>query len=129
MVGDDHLRIVPRLDAVHALQPLTPLVGVHPDKGDAGTAFRVLPLASDALDVGSCVLQLCSWSGSNDDQGLMRRVHDILEGIGIKFHACWETVLEKLRRGMRTRDRRKYGSVLTHSESALMSSGVRDEGR
>ena len=51
MVGDDHLRIVPHLDAVHALQPLTPLVGVHPDKGDAGTAFRVLPLASDALDV------------------------------------------------------------------------------
>ena len=83
-------------DAVHALEPLAPLVRVHPREDNRCLLLRVAPLACEVGDLLRRALEVALGGRGDDDEWLMWRFHDILEVVGVELEGRWETVVEEL---------------------------------
>ena len=85
-----------RGDAVHALEPLAPLVGVHPGEDDGGLLLGVAPLAREVGDLLRGALEVVLGGGDDDDERLVRRVHDVLEVVRVELDRTRKAIPDEL---------------------------------
>ena len=85
-----------RGDPIHALEPLAPLVCVHPGEDDGGLLLGVAPLARKVGDLLRGALEVVLGGGGDDDERLVRRVHYVLEVVRVELERAREAVAEEL---------------------------------
>ena len=100
VVRNDRPRERACFQAIHALQPSSPLLGVHPGEDDGRLLLRVAPLAGEVRH-GLCDRNLViPGRSSNDDKRLVWRVHDILEVVRVELQCTRQAVVEELGRAI-----------------------------
>ena len=96
MVRNHDLRPSLSLDAIHALKPAPPFVSVHEREDDVPVVLRVLPLLRHSAHAVGGALQLRARRGSEDDERLVRCVHDLLERVRVELDERRELVADEL---------------------------------
>ena len=96
MVCDNDTDAVLRLNAVHATEPLGPLVCVHRREDDGAGSLAVLPLLRDRAHAFRRAGQLGLGRGDEHDERLVCSVHHLLEVVRVEFNVGRELVAHEL---------------------------------
>lgn len=96
VVRDDDADAVLGLDAVHAAEPLGPLIRVHRREDDGAGGLAVLPLLRDRARALPHAGQLGLGRGDEHNERLVRGVHDLLEVVRVEFDVRRELVAHEL---------------------------------
>lgn len=96
VTGDDNLWCVLCGDTVHALQPASPLLRVHPGENDVTRVFAVLPTLRDVFYLLGNLRELFWRGGNDDDKWFVNGIHDLLERVRIKFDCGRQTIAQEL---------------------------------